>query len=212
MYRLNIAKAQEKVINAINEGKEALILSPLYKGGETLYPVEEHISIVRDIRVDPQNTKMSILTLQFKNVTADTKAYINNSIKVGTIVSTIGCLTYNGIIPSYHSKGGINAVNNYLYEISTDDIALNKVPRLGVVFGLSNVAAPTKTYEINDEKVQKLEDVKDFYYVIEEREIPKDDIATKYQNIIDKVRNGQPSTEDYPDEDVIVNVEETNNN
>ena len=42
-------------------------------------------------------------------------------------------------------------------------------------------------------------------------ETPKDDIATKYQNIVDKVRNGQPSTEDYPDEDTPIGVGENDN-
>ena len=170
MYRLNIAKAQEKVIEALNEGKEALILSPLYKKGTTLYPVGEHISLVADIRVDTCNEGMSILTLQFKNKVVETHAYIDKTIKVGSLVSTIGFLTDNGITASYYTKGGITAVNNYLYEIDSDDFAPNKVLRLGVVLELSNVTAPTKTYDKNDKKVQKLEDVKDFYYVIEEKE------------------------------------------
>ena len=211
MYRLNIAEAQEKVIDALNEGKEAVILSPTSKNSEILKPVGEHISIVRDIRVDTQNKGMSILTLQFKNKTVDTHAYIDSSIKVGSVVSTIGFLTDNGLISSYYTKGGINAVNNYLYEIDPNDFAPNKVLRLGVVFELSNVTAPTKIYNKNDKKVQKLENVKDFYYVIEEMETPKDDIATKYQNIVDKVRNGQPSTEDYPDEDTPIGVGENDN-
>ena len=80
MYRLNIAKAQEKVIEALNEGKEAKILAPTSKNSEILKPVGEHISIVRDIRVDTQNKGMSILTLQFKNKNVDTHAYIDSSI------------------------------------------------------------------------------------------------------------------------------------
>lgn len=211
MYRLNIAKAQEKVIEALNEGKEAKILSPVSKNSELLKPVGEHISIVRDIRVDTQNKGMSILTLQFKNKIVDTHAYIDRSIKVGSVVSTIGFLADNGPISSYYTKGGINVINNYLYEVDPDDFAPNKVLRLGVVLELSNVTAPTEIYNSKDEKVQKLDDVKDFYYVIEEREIPKDDVATRYQNMMNKVRNGQPSTEDYPDEDTPISVGENDN-
>lgn len=211
MYRLNIAKAQEKVIEALNEGKEAKILAPTSKNSEILKPVGEHISIVRDIRVDTQNKGMSILTLQFKNKNVDTHAYIDSSIKVGSVVSTIGFLTDTGPLSAYYTKGGINAVNNYLYEIDSDDFAPNKVLRLGVVLELSNVIAPTEIYNSKDEKVKKLEGVKDFYYVIEEREIPKDDVVTKYQNILNKMRNGQPSTEDYPDEDTPIGVGENDN-
>lgn len=210
MYKLNIANAQEKAINALNEGKEAYILSPLYTEGKTLYPVGEHISIVRDIRVDEKNERMSYLTLQFKNKTVDTHVYIDKNIQIGSVVSTIGFLYENGINLSYQSKGGITKVLNYLTEIPIDDVAPNRVFNVGIALELSEVNVPTKTYNISDEKVQKLEDVKDFYYVIEERKVPQDD-KTKLQTILHKMRNGQPSNEDYPDDDVQVDVVENNN-
>jgi len=198
MYRLNIANAQEILINALNEGKDALMLSPLNKNSTTLYPVKEHISIVRNIKDDEKNKGMSILTLQFKNMTVDTKAYIDKSIQIGTLVSTIGFLTENSFGPTYYSKGGINVVMNYLNEIPTDDFIPNKIFRLGVVLELSEVTASTKTYNTSDENVKPLENVKDFYYVIEERETPQDDMA-KIKAALDVMRNSKPSTEDYPD-------------
>ena len=181
MYRLNIANAQEILINALNEGKDALMLSPLNKNSTTLYPVKEHISIVRNIKDDEKNKGMSILTLQFKNMTVDTKAYIDKSIQIGTLVSTIGFLTENSFGPTYYSKGGINVVMNYLNEIPTDDFIPNKIFRLGVVLELSEVTASTKTYNTSDENVT-----------------PQDDMA-KIKAALDVMRNSKPSTEDYPD-------------
>lgn len=201
MYKQNIANAQEKVINALNKGKEAFILAPLFKDGDILYPLGEHISIVKDIRVDEKNKGMSILTLQFKNKTADTHVYIKDDIKIGSVVSTIGFLTQNGLVSSYYTKGGISKVMNYLEEIPIDDVAPSKVFRLGVVLDLSEVNVQTKTYKKTDKNVNPLEDVTDIYYVIEERETPQNDTTTNLRNIYDKVRNGQPSTEDYPDVD-----------
>lgn len=223
MYKKDIEKYQEILINSINQDKESLLLSPLKSDDITLYPVGEHISMVKDIERNYTPNGMSKLTLQFKNKIATTVAYIDRSIQIGSVVSTIGFLVEEyGIVSSYYCKGGINPVLTTIMDINK--IYPKKVYRMGVFLELSEITEPTKTYRTIDENVQKLEGVKgDFYYIVQDKETPKQNVVV--QNILDKIKKSnseQPidtcifsnieddEEEDYPDEDAPIGIEENN--
>lgn len=223
MYKKDIEKYQEILINSINQDKESLLLSQINSDDITLYPVGEHISMVKDIERNYTPNGMCKLTLQFKNKIATTVAYIDRSIHIGSVVSTIGFLVEDyGIISSYYCKGGINPVLTTIMDINK--IYPNKVYRMGVLLELSEITESTKTYRTIDEGVKPLEDVSGFYYIIQDKETPKQNAVV--QNILDKIKksnstqpidttifsNIEDEEEDYPDEDVPVNVGETNNN
>lgn len=220
MYKQNLELGQKLVIDAIKEGKEAIILAKY--DDTTLYPIGEHISIVTNIERNYTPNGMARLTLLFKNRTVDTVAFIDTSIKVGTLVSTIGFLFDEYGASNYYCKGGINPVINTIMDI--EKVYPKKVYRMGMVLELTELTTPTKKYSTLDESIQKLEGVKgDFYYIIQDVEKPKQD--TFAQDILNKVRDDDGKTplytsifstiedeeEDYPDEDTPIDVGENDN-
>lgn len=222
MYKKGIENSQNIMMEALNQNKEALILAQY--DDITAVPVKEHISRVREIERHYLGGKMSKLTLEFKNKIAYTVAYIDSSINVGSIVSTIGFLIEDGGTSSYYCKGGINRLFSTIEDIehiSYKPPYFNKVYRLGIAFELSEITAETIKYPLTDENLKPLDDVDKFYYVIQEK---RNSMIEKAKGIADKARNTlAPSVdtstlldvkdeEDYPDEDVSFDVGETNNN
>lgn len=226
MYKKDFEKAQKIVLDATNEGKEALILGKL--NDTTLYPMKEHISIVKNIEKTNSSNGMVKLTLQFKNIEAVTVAYIDSSIRVGTVVSTIGFLLKECGSWNYYCKGGINPLFNTIEDIMNAYFAKpyhNKIYRMGLFLELSQITEETDSYYTYDSDVKPLPDVERMYYVI--REIPKDNTSSNSTYMFNRLKgNTNPKTidtstlpdvseeEDYPDDDVdtTIDLEENNDN
>lgn len=214
MLKQNLEQHQSRVIDTIKEGKEFLVLAPYNE--ITLYPVRNHYSIVKEIEKDYTPNGMSRVILQFKNMIVETIVFIDKSIKVGSVVNTIGYLIEEYGTFTYYCKGGINLVANTIEDIQkayNNKIYANKVYSTGIVLELSEITAETTSYPKSGIGVEPLEGVKNFYYTIEEK-----------QNIIvNKLKSDNKPTpldtsilisgdeEDYPDEDAPIGIGENDN-
>lgn len=207
-YKKGLDKFTQVLINAAKEGKTAKLLV----NSDTIHykEVREHISIVEGIEKEALDNGMSYLTLRFaENKTVNTYAFVDDTIQIGDIVSTIGYFSKDYTSISYCCKGGINKIVNRANQF--DYFLLYRIYRMGIVTELSKVEI-SADYLIED-GITALKGVEGFYYKIME----PDSEAKRIKDKLDQMRNAvatkgvtkaidtsafanlEDDTDDYPD-------------
>lgn len=135
----------------------------LTKGKNDYFPLEEHISYVKSISPEILDKGMRKVTLAFANKNVETRVFLDDNIKEGDFVATIGYFyTFNGIL-TYSAKGGMAKVlQNPKQE---PQMYGSKTYRMGNIIKIAR-AEETEPYLYSSEIFQ-LED-SGFYYAVEE--------------------------------------------
>lgn len=134
----------------------------LTKGKNDYFPLEEHISYVKSISPEILDKGMRKITLAFANEDIETRAYVDENIKEGDFVATIGYFyRFNGIL-TYSAKGGMSKV----LQSPKQELQLysSKTYRMGNVIKL-NKAEETEPY-IYSSEIFQLGD-SSLYYAVE---------------------------------------------
>lgn len=135
----------------------------LTKGKNDYFPLEEHISYVKSISPEILDKGMRKVTLSFANKNVETRVFLDDNIKEGDFVATIGYFyTFNGIL-TYSAKGGIAKVlQNAKQE---PQMYGSKTYRMGYIIKLSR-AEETEPYVYSGEIYQLGDSA--LYYAVEE--------------------------------------------
>lgn len=135
----------------------------LTKGKNDYFPLEEHISYVKSISPEILDKGMRKVTLAFANKNVETRVFLDDNIKEGDFVATIGYFyTFNGIL-TYSAKGGIAKVlQNAKQE---PQMYGSKTYRMGYIIKLSR-AEETEPYVYSGEIYQLGDSA--LYYAVEE--------------------------------------------
>ncbi len=151
----------EKILKEENiKGNIAILLT---KGGYVYYPLNEHFSYIKSISPEILDKGMRKVTLAFSNKDVETRVFLDDNIKEGDFVATIGYFyTFNGEL-TYSAKGGM--AKNLLNVGQLTEIYKTKMYKMGPILKLSR-AEETTPYQLSSE-IKPLGET-GFYYVVEE--------------------------------------------